>query len=435
MSSKIPQYKKIKITELFISGGKLVLPGKKTINNPGIYITNGKISKGTPEGKKGVNILQLKDTEYIAPGFIDLHCHLREPGNPESETIERGSLSAVAGGFTEILCMPNTNPPLDNPKLVKQVITKARRTENARVYVIASATKNREGKVLSPVKSLIRAGAVALSDDGAPIEDDRLMYKLLLLSKEYRLPIINHCEVRALSRNGTINDGKISKKLGLKGIPDIAESIMVLRDLILQTHTGGILHIAHVSTKKSVEVLRWAKAQGIRFTAETCPHYFTLTENYCAGLDPNYKVSPPLRTKADVEAIKEALADGIIEVIATDHAPWHRRYKQSGWQKARPGMIGLETAFSLGYEQLVLKKYLSLEKFIACLTQNPRRILARSLTLEAGDDALITIFDLSIDWIYEKDLIFSRSSNTPFLGRSFKGKITKVIVNNYLFIF
>ncbi|MCS7258094.1 MAG: dihydroorotase, partial [candidate division WOR-3 bacterium] len=314
-------------------------------------------------------------------------------------------------------------------------INKARKAKNARVYVIGAATKNRAGKVLSPITKLIHAGVVALSDDGAPIENDILMHELLLISKKYNLPIINHCEVRALSRNGVINEGKVSKKLGLKGIPDIAESIMVLRDLMLQKEVQGILHFAHISTKKSVEVLRWAKKQGIKFSAETCPHYFTLTEEHCLKLDPNYKVSPPLRTKADIEAIKEALADGIINIIATDHAPWHSRYKNVRWEKARSGMIGFETAFSLGYEELVLKKYLSLENYIACLTQNPRMVLGRSLMLNAEDEALITIFDLSVTWKYTEKKIFSRSSNTPFLGRTFRGKITKVIIGDYLFTF
>jgi dihydroorotase len=432
---KVPHYQKIRFQKLFIKGGRLIIPGCKITLNPGIYIDRGRIVKPFALNCSQILILELKDSEYLSPGFIDLHAHLREPGNSESETIARGTLSAVAGGFCEVLCMPNTYPPVDRGSLVRYLINQGKKADNAKLLVIGAATKNRAGKELVSVEELRKAGVVALSDDGLPIGNDKLMYELLLLSREFNLPIINHCEVLALSKGGVINDGKIARKLGLPGIPDIAESIMVLRDIVLQERTQGILHLAHISTEKSVKIIRWAKKQGIRVSCETTPHYFTLTEEHCRHLDPYYKVSPPLRSKRDVEAIKEGLVDGTIDIIATDHAPWHMRYKKVPWIKARPGIIGFETAFSLGYEELVLKKYLSLENYIACLTQKPRKLIGRSLLVKEGDLALITIFDLAQNWLYREDRIFSRSVNSPFINKELKGKVTKVIIENKLFIF
>jgi dihydroorotase len=291
------------------------------------------------------------------------------------------------------------------------------------------------------------------------------MQSILEYCKTLDIPVINHCEVLELTKSGVMNEGKVSNRLGLKGIPDMAESIMVLRDVHLADLTEGRLHLAHISTKKSVDLIRWAKAQGIRVTAETCPHYFTLTENNCMGLNTNFKVSPPLRTKADVEAIKEGLADGIIDVIATDHAPWHISEKQVGccshrgtettekpkknkefplcppslrgkkWERAESGMIGFETAFSLGYQELVLKKYLSLEKYIACLTTKPAQLLklTKQAKITEGIPVAITIIDLNKTWTLSKENTLSKSKNSPFIGRKLKGKVEKVILKDRIF--
>ncbi|MEO0083024.1 MAG: dihydroorotase [candidate division WOR-3 bacterium] len=422
---------------LVIRGGKIIIPGKKIIDNPDIYIADGKILaiERQPENIKNAEIIQLDQNCYISPGFVDLHCHLREPGNTDSETIETGSLSAIAGGFAYICCMPNTKPPIDNAKIVADIKSQAKKANNANVLVISCATKKRQGKALVNINEMLRAGVVAFSDDGSPIVDSKLMTEILQKSKKYNFLVINHCEVLTLSHNGVLNEGKISKKLNLKGIPDIAESIMVLRDVLLADKTQGKLHIAHVSTKKSVEIIRWAKKQGINVTAETCPHYFTLTEDDCLSLNTNYKVSPPLRTKKDVEAIKEGLADGTIDAIATDHAPWHKSKKQVKWEKAKSGMIGFETAFSLGYQELVLKKYLTLEKYIACLTTRPAEILNLKDTgkIAQGIPAAITIFDLSKDWTFNIENIVSKSKNSPFIGRKLKGKVELVILTNKIF--
>jgi dihydroorotase len=394
-----------------------------------------------------------------------MHCHLREPGNSESETIKTGTLSAIAGGFTKVCCMPNTNPSLDNPKLINYVLKQSERAGNAEVFVIGCATKGRVGKEIANIDKMILAGIVAVSDDGSPISDSLLMQKVMEKCSVFNIPIINHCEILELSKSGVMNQGKINTKLGLKGIPDIAESIMVLRDIALADYIKGRVHIAHVSTKKSVDLIRWAKKRGIRVTAETCPHYFTLTENDCLKIDTNYKVSPPLRTKLDIEAIKQGLADGTIDAIATDHAPWHISKKNpqkpqdstrltqdkenksvkicenlwlkniSNWEKAKSGMIGFETAFSLGYEELVLKKYLTLEKYIACLTTKPAKILNLKDTgkITEGIPAAITIFNLNKTWIPSPNNILSKSKNSPFIGRKLKGKVETVILRDKIF--
>jgi dihydroorotase len=428
LTNKKPIIKQV-YKNLIIRGGKLVIPGKETVVNPDIYIKNGVIEKIGKTEIKDTLMLNLTDTQYISSGFIDLHCHLREPGFTKSETIKTGSLSAIAGGFTYICCMPNTNPAIDNPRIVKFIQTQAEKADHAQVSLIGAVTKNRAGKKLVNLEKMAQAGVVAISDDGAPVSDPEIMRDALLLSKKYNIPVINHCEVLTLSKDGVMNLGLMSTKMGLKGIPDTAESIMVLRDVLLAEQTGGWVHIAHVSCAKSVELISWAKKRGIRITAETCPHYFTLTDKDCLSLNTNFKVSPPLRTKTDVEAIKQGLSDGAIDAIATDHAPWHFSYKQKPWIKAKSGMIGFETAFSLGYQELVMKKYLSLEKYLACLTTKPGQIIHQPVQISKGLQASITIFDISKIWIQTPGNIVSKSKNSPYLGRELKGKVKIVVLN------
>lgn len=422
--------------KLILRGGRIIFPSVKIVSNPDIYIESGIIKKIGSTCLEEAEVITLGKDKYISPGFIDMHCHLREPGNTKSETIKTGTLAAIAGGFTKVCCMPNTNPPLDNPKIVKHLLNKAEQADNAEVAIIGCATKARAGKEVADIDKMVRVGIIAVSDDGSPISDALLMQKILIDCQKFNIPVINHCEVLSLSKFGMMNEGKISRKLGLKGIPDVSESIMVLRDIILAECTNSRVHIAHVSTKKSVDLIRWAKQKEIKVTAETCPHYFTLTDNDCARLNTNYKVSPPLKTKTDTEAIKEGLADGTIDVIATDHAPWHISGKQVKWERAKLGMIGFETAFSLGYEELVLKKYLSLEKYIACLTTGPAQALnlENSGKIEEGVPAQITIFDLNKCWVLSKDNIISKSKNSPFIGGKLKGKVEAVILKDKIFL-
>lgn len=433
MNHKQKSITKQSYQKLIIRGGKLIVPGLKTIANPDLYLESGIIKKIGCIAVKDAQQINLIDTDYISPGFIDLHCHLREPGFIKSETIQSGSLSAIAGGFTYICCMPNTEPAIDNPKVVKYIQDQAEQANNAKVLVIGAVSKNRQGKRLVDLEKMVAAGIVAISDDGSPISNSEIMRDALLLCKKFNIPVINHCEILALSKNGVINQGKVSKKLGLKGIPDTAESIMVLRDILLAEQTNGWVHIAHVSCKKSVDLIRWAKKRDVKITAETCPHYFTLTDQGCLNLNTNYKVSPPLRTKADVQAIKQGLADGTIDAIATDHAPWENSYKQKSWEKAKSGMIGFETAFSLGYQELVLKKYLSLEKYLACLVTNPAQIIHQSSEIKVGNKVSLTIFNLTENWTLRPTDIISKSKNSPFIGKRLIGKIKKVILNNTIF--
>ncbi|MEO0091860.1 MAG: dihydroorotase [candidate division WOR-3 bacterium] len=421
---KILQYK-----QLVIRGGNIVIPGKKIISNPNIYISDGCIKQIRPIKIKDIPTINLHPRQYISPGFIDLHCHLREPGDTRSETIKTGTLSALAGGFTKVCCMPNTNPAIDCPKLVRYILEKSRRVNQAEVLVIGCATKERAGKEIVDIKSMVKTGIVAVSDDGSPISDAKIMYRLLLACKDFGIPVINHCEII----NPLMNQQTLYPKSGF----DASESLMVLRDIILADYAKAHIHIAHVSTKKSVELIRWAKKTGVKITAETCPHYFTLTKKDCNGVNTNYKVSPPLRAEDDVEAIKHGLADGTIDVIASDHAPWHISKKQVRWQKAKSGMIGFETAFSLGYQELVLKKYLSLENYIACLTTKPAKILGLNISdkISEGTSVSITIFDLSKEWIFSQGNILSKSKNSPFIGKKLKGKIDMVILKDRMFDF
>lgn len=401
-----------------------------------IYIEQGIIKKiGKKLKIKGAQILNIKGN-YIAPGFIDLHTHLRQPGREDEETIATGAYAALAGGFTKVCCMPNTEPAIDTEGVVKFILQESARVGYASVLPVGAATKGRRGEEISEIGTLVAAGIVAISDDGDPISNSFVMRKALEYAKIFDLPVISHCEVKTLNASGVMNEGKVSTRLGLLGIPDIAEAAMVYEHILLADYTKSRLHIAHVSTKKSVEIIRWAKEKGISITAETAPHYFSLTDEMCLTFDTNYKVNPPLRTKTDVEAIKEALADGTIDVIATDHAPHLASEKEVEFDLAPFGMIGLETAFSLGYEELVTKKYLSLIDYIAKLTIEPAKVLKLDLpTITVGKTANLVVFDTKLKWPYQQEVIKSKSQNSPFVGRELQGKVLKVLIGNRLFEF
>uniref|UniRef100_A0A7C6AAB8 Dihydroorotase n=1 Tax=candidate division WOR-3 bacterium TaxID=2052148 RepID=A0A7C6AAB8_UNCW3 len=422
--------------KIILTGGIIVDPVKKKLTESDIYIEQGIIKKiGKNFKASGTQILDIKGN-YIAPGFIDLHTHLRQPGREDEETIATGAYAALAGGFTKVCCMPNTEPAIDNEGVVKFILQEQALAGYAQVLPVGAATKGRAGAEISEIGQLVAAGIVAISDDGDPISDPRVMRQVLEYAKIFDLPVISHCEIKALSANGVMNEGIISTRLGLRGIPDIAEAAMVYEHILLADYTKSRLHIAHISTKKSVEIIRWAKEKGISITAETCPHYFSLTEEMCETFDSNYKVNPPLRTKMDAEAIKEALADGTIDVIATDHAPHLASEKEVEFDLAPFGMIGLETAFAIGYEELVLKKYLNLIDYIAKLTCEPAKVLKLDLpTIAEGKTANLVIFDPKAKWVYQKEIIKSKSQNSPFIGRELKGKISKVIIGNHLFEF
>jgi dihydroorotase len=428
---------------LLIRGGHLIDPSQGIDQVGDLLIAEGKIvhlggeiaTVIASEAKQS----QAVDTTglVICPGFIDLHCHLREPGFEDKETIATGTKAAALGGFTTVCCMANTEPPLDNTAVVDWVKRKASKDSLVGVLPIGCITKGRKGEELTDMTELAEAGVVAFSDDGDPVASSQLMRRALEYSRDLGLPIIDHCEDKALSANGIINEGQISARLGLKGIPAAAEEVMVARDLILAKLTRARLHIAHVSTKGSVELIRRAKEAGISVTAEVTPHHLTLTEERIAGespnkpFDTNAKVNPPLRTKEDVQALIKGLKEGVIDAIATDHAPHTLADKNCGLERAAFGISGLETAFGC-LMSLVHQGEISLTQLISKLTCEPAKVIGGNGelgTLKTGAPANITIFDPEREWIVNSRNFASKGKNTPYDGYQFKGKVMATIAN------
>jgi dihydroorotase len=422
---------------LLIRGGHIIDPSQSIDQVGDLLIAEGKIAQigGTVILSKAKN---LDATGLVVcPGFIDLHCHLREPGFEDKETIATGTKAAAIGGFTTVCCMANTEPPLDSPSAVAWVKRKASKDSLVAVLPIGCITKGRKGKELTDMAGLAEAGVVAFSDDGDPVASSLLMRRAMEYSRELGLPIIDHCEDKALSDNGIINEGQISAKLGLKGIPAAAEEVMVARDLILAKLTKARLHIAHVSTKGSVELIRRAKEEGISVTAEVTPHHLTLTEERIASespnkpFDTNAKVNPPLRTKEDVQALIKGLKDGVIDAIATDHAPHTLADKICGLKLAAFGISGFETAFGC-LMSLVHQGKISLTQLISKLTCEPAKVIGRNGeqgTLKAGTPANITILDPDREWKVHSRNFASKGKNTPYDGYKFKGKVMATIVS------
>lgn len=373
------------------------------------------------------------DGLYVFPGLIDMHTHLREPGYEYKETIRTGTLAAVRGGFTSVCCMANTNPVNDNPEVTYYILAKAKEEGSCDVYPIGAITKGLKGEELSEMIMLKQAGCVGFSDDGMPVMNSLIMRRALQYSKAIDAPIISHCEDFSLSENGAMNEGKLSFYMGLKGISKAAEEVMVARDIILSKYSKGTLHIAHVSTKGSVELIKRAKEEGIKVTAETCPHYFTLTEEALKDYNTSAKVNPPLRTEEDKEAIKEALRSGIIDVIATDHAPHSLDDKNTPFEQAANGISGLETALALSL-RLVHDEVLSLNKLIEKFTVNPAKILKLEKSgIKEGQEADLILVDINKEWIVKKEDFASLGKNTPFDGWKLKGKVLLTIKGKKVF--
>ncbi|NWF77335.1 MAG: dihydroorotase [Chloroflexi bacterium] len=414
-----------RVGDLLIAGGKIVQIG-------GI-VTLSRSPEHSQETAQNLDATGL----VICPGFIDLHCHLREPGFEDKETIATGTKAAAIGGFTTVCCMANTEPPLDDPAAVDWLKRKASQDGLVAVLPIGCITNGRRGEELTDMAALARAGVVGFSDDGNPVANSQLMRRALEYSRDLGLPIIDHCEDKTLSNNGVINEGQVSAKLGLKGIPAAAEEVMVARDLILAKLTKARLHIAHVSTKGSVELIRRAKEEGISVTAEVTPHHLTLTEERIAGespnkpFDTNAKVNPPLRTKEDVEALIKGLRDSVIDAIATDHAPHTLIDKNCPLELAAFGISGLETALGC-LMSLVHRGEISLAQLISKLTYEPAKVIGRNGelgTLKAGAPANITIFDPDREWVVDSHNFASKGKNTPYDGYRFKGKVMATIAN------
>ncbi|PKN53109.1 MAG: dihydroorotase [Deltaproteobacteria bacterium HGW-Deltaproteobacteria-13] len=422
--------------KLLLTGARIIDPAQNIDSRMDIFLEDGKIAKiGTDiskslKSKSSEKITKIIDLTgmIIVPGLIDMHTHLREPGFEYKETIASGVAAAVAGGFTSIACMPNSNPVNDNRSTTEFIRRKAAQAALANVYPIGAISKDSAGVKLTEFWDLKEAGIVALSDDGKPVMDAALMRRAMEYGFSLQLPVISHCEDTNLSGGGLMNEGYYSTILGLSGIPGIAEEAMVARDILIAEFTKTSIHIAHVSTAGSVHLIRDAKKRGLKVTAETAPHYFTLTDESLQSYDTNFKVNPPLRSEQDLKAIKEGLADSTIDVIACDHAPHGRTDKEVEFEYAANGISGLETSLALSLN-LILDKTLNWPELIAKMSTNPARILNLPKgTLEAGADADITVIDPLLQWTVDLQTFRSRGKNSPFNGRRMQGKAVLTIV-------
>lgn len=391
-----------------------------------VFIEDGKFAKEFAEDKAD-RVIDLKGA-MVTPGLVDMHCHLREPGGEYKETIATGTASAAKGGYTSICCMPNTNPVADNAAVISGILKKAKEADNCRVYPIGAATKGIDGEQISEMGLMKEAGIVAVSDDGHPIKNAGIMRKVLEYSSDFDLPVLNHCEDKSLSE-GAMNEGEVSTSIGIRGIPTAAEDIMIARDIILSEYLNIPVHICHVSTKGGVRMIRDAKARGVKVTCETCPHYFTLTDDMCVNYDTNFKMHPPLRTEEHKQAIIEGLKDGTIDAIATDNAPHHADEKVCEFSVALNGILGFETAFALGYTYLVKTGEITLEKLIDLMCYGPSKILKLGRGgMNVGDDADLAVFDLDHEFTFEKDKMLSKSRNTPYDGWKLYGETILTIM-------
>ncbi len=391
-----------------------------------VFIEDGKFAKEFAEDKAD-RVINLKGA-MVTPGLVDMHCHLREPGGEYKETIATGTASAAKGGYTSICCMPNTNPVADNAAVISGILKKAKEADNCRVYPIGAATKGIDGDQISEMGLMKEAGIVAVSDDGHPIKNAGIMRKVLEYSSDFDLPVLNHCEDKSLSE-GAMNEGEVSTSIGIRGIPTAAEDIMIARDIILSEYLNIPVHICHVSTKGGVRMIRDAKARGVKVTCETCPHYFTLTDDMCVNYDTNFKMHPPLRTEEHKQAIIEGLKDGTIDAIATDNAPHHADEKVCEFSVALNGILGFETAFALGYTYLVKTGEITLEKLIDLMCYGPSKILKLGRGgMNVGDDADLAVFDLDHEFTFEKDKMLSKSRNTPYDGWKLYGETILTIM-------
>ncbi|MBQ4110763.1 MAG: dihydroorotase [Clostridia bacterium] len=398
-----------------------------------IYIKDGKIEK-IGENLSYENATVVDGSKKIAlPGLCDIHCHLRDPGYEYKEDIISGAKSAAAGGFTSIVAMPNTKPVADNKAVIDYINNKAKNA-CVNVYQAGAITKGLEGKELAEIGEMKKSGIVAVTDDGKPVSDGSMMKKALLYAGMFDLPVIAHEEDMSLVDGGSMNEGYMSTYLGLRGISKAAEEVMVSRDIIIAKSLSEKVHITHISTKGSVELIRQAKKDGVKVTCDTCPHYFSLDETACDGFNTNAKMNPPLRTNEDVEAIIEGLRDGTIDMIATDHAPHHEDEKNCEFDKALNGIIGFETAFALAYDYLVTKNGFSLNKIVELMSRNPSDFIKiEGGEIAEGKVADLILADVENKWTYEAEKSVSKSKNTPYNKFTFGARVTDVFVKgNYI---
>ncbi len=420
------------MTRVWIRGGRILDPACERDEPGDLLLEDGRIAAvGNGIETRGAEVVDAAGA-WVAPGFVDLHAHLREPGQEYKEDIASGGRAAVAGGFTAVACMANTHPVNDDPAMTDFILDRALRDSPARVYPIAAATRGLEGRVMTEMSALVDAGAVGFSDDGRTIMDAGVMRRVLEYSCLVACPVIAHCEDRTLVADGVVNEGPVSTRLGLPGNPAVAEVVLVQRDLVLAELCGAHLHVAHVSTAGAVEALRRARERGVHVTAEVTPHHLTLTDEAALGYDTNTKMAPPLRGREDVLACRAGLADGTLDAIATDHAPHALHEKDLEFTEAPPGVIGFETALAVVLE-LVRDGVLSPLELIRRLSTNPARILGRpGGSLAVGEPADVVVVDPERRWVYDPAKGFSKSRNSPWAGAAFQGRVLATLVGGRL---
>ncbi len=408
---------------MLLRGGRLVDPASGRDGIADLRIAEGKIAEiGTDlKAKDKEDVLDLTG-KVVCPGFLDMHVHLREPGQEWKETVETGTRAAAAGGFTGVACMPNTHPVNDNRSVTELIVAQARLRGAVAVHPVGCVSKGQEGKELAEMGDMVDAGAVAFSDDGKPVATAQMMRRALEYSKIFGVPIIDHCEEPTLVDGGVVHEGPISMRMGLKGWPGVAEDVMVMRDILLAEYTGGHVHIAHMSTGRSALFVREGKKRGIHVTCEVTPHHFLLTHEAVVGYDTDAKMNPPLRTDQDRDRLLQALVDGTVDAIATDHAPHHADEKCVEFSMAPFGVVGLETAVSLCLDRLVHANVLPLSRMVALFTTGPAGVLGLDKgTLAPGKDADVTVLDLKRTVTVKPKEFKSKSQNTPFKGLTLKG--------------
>lgn len=423
--------------KILIKNGNVVSLEEKKIEKKDILIKDGKIEEvgSNIPPKSEYKIINAAE-KLVSPGFFDLHVHLREPGREDEETLETGTLTALSGGFTRICCMPNTDPPLDTKENIEYIVRRSKLINRAEIFPIGTVTKGRKGEELAEIGLLVEGGAVGISDNGDWILNSFIMKNALEYTKMYKIPVISHAEDPFFSKEGFINEGRVSTNLGIPGIPRTAEITAIARDIELAKYTQGKLHITHLSTKEGVEFIRRAKKEGLNVTADVTPHHLLFTEDVLYEFDTNFKVSPPLRTQNDREALLEGLKEGIIDAIATDHAPHGSEEKEQEFIKAPSGIIGLQTVFSVLYENLVENRKLDLLELISSLTKKPYEIIFNSFPrITPGEECNLVIIDLNKEWIFNEKTNYSKSKNSPFFGKKLKAKIERVLFKDREFEF
>ena len=415
---------------LLLKGGRLMDPGTSRDEIGDLLVRDGRIESagGVIAGPDGAERIDCKGL-VVSPGFVDVHVLLREPGREDVETVATGAAAAAAGGFTSICAMPNTDPVTDNQAAVGFTVRQGILARQARVFPYGAISVGQKGEQLAEFGEMIEAGAVAFSDDGRPVVSAHLMRTALEYARTFDVPVAEHCEDATLAQGGAMNEGALSARLGLKGIPTEAEEIFVIRDILLARRTGGRLHLCHMSTKGSVDLIRWGKLQGIPVTAEVCSHHISLTEDEVTGYNTNAKMNPPLRTAADVASLQEAVKDGTIDILATDHAPHHYDEKEREFPQAPNGVVGLETALGVNIQWLVVPEIITLATLVERMSCAPARIFKLpGGTLRAGGVADITVFNPTEQWIVNPAEFRSKGRNTPYAGRKLTGRTVATIV-------